>query len=227
MQGESRSRFLVIDVLRGTAVFLMIFFHFFYDLSMFRYVEIDFSRDFFWWGLPRLIVFLFLLAVGLSSPLTHFPEIQWKKVQKRFLKIALSALLISIVTYILFPSAWIYFGTLHCIALVDLFILPLIHYPLLALIIFLGLVIPSVFLNWNIPWFHLTHQSMDYIPLFPWVGFSCLGIFLFHKNFHKFSLPNLMLLRFLQFLGKHAFPIYLTHQIVMYGLIWIFYQKWP
>ena len=122
-----RKRFPLIDQIRGFAIVLMIIFHFFYDLKIFGYNNINFSKDFFWYELPRVIVFLFMLAMGLSMPLIHSEKVNWKKFWPRWIKIALGALVISIYTYFMFKSAWIYFGTLHCIALASLVSLPFIN----------------------------------------------------------------------------------------------------
>ena len=217
-----QKRFPIVDEIRGLAICLMIFFHFSFDLNLFNYAKIDFSNDYFWWLLPRIIVFLFLFTVGLSLGITHQNQIKWKKFWQRFLKIILFALIISSATYILFPEKWIYFGTLHCIALCSLLGLPFLKSPYLCLLIFLGLFLPSIFFDWNIPWFELNHSSLDYISPFPWFGAVTLGIFLFHKKFHHLEPPEKPPLKFLAFLGKNALVIYLFHQPIMFGSLWLF-----
>lgn len=221
-------RFPIIDQIRGMAIVLMVFFHLFYDLNLFHYVDINFSTSSFWWGLPRVIVFLFLLSMGLSLPLVHYPKIKWKKMLRRTGKIGGLALIVSLVTYLLFPKHWIYFGTLHCIAVVGPMALPLLKYPYIALISGLALITPSVLFNLNIPWFVLPHQSMDYIAPFPWVGVVWLGFFAFHKKFHHFSLPQVKIFNFLGFLGKHSLLIYMAHQAILYALVYLFhtFQLW-
>lgn len=217
-----QKRYPIVDEIRGLAIVLMVFFHFSFDLNLFNFVKIDFSNNPFWWLLPRIIVFLFLFSVGLSLAIGHSDRIKWKKFWQRLLKILLFALIISLVTFFTFPDKWIYFGTLHCIALCSLWALPFLRLPSLSLLIFLGLFIPSIFLDWNIPWFDLNRYSLDYISPFPWFGAVTLGIFLFHKNFHYLELPGSPLLKFLGLLGKHALVIYLLHQPIMFGLIWLF-----
>ena len=68
---KGASRYAIIDQIRGVAIVLMVFFHLFFDLKMFGAVSINFSKDPFWYFIPRLIVFLFLIAVGLSLALVH------------------------------------------------------------------------------------------------------------------------------------------------------------
>jgi uncharacterized membrane protein len=217
-----QKRFPIVDEIRGLAIVLMIFFHFSFDLNLFNFVKIDFSNNPFWYLLPRIIVFLFLFSVGLSLGIGHRDQIKWKKFWQRLIKIVLFALIISLSTFLIYPDKWIYFGTLHCIALCSLWALPFLRLPSLCLLIFLGLFIPSIFLDWNIPWFEMDHYSLDYISPFPWFGAVTLGIFLFHKNFHHLTLPVNPIFKFLGFLGRNALIIYLVHQPLMFSLIWLF-----
>ena len=157
----------------------------------------------------------------MSLSITHREKIQWTPFWKRFIKITCFALLISVVTYFLFPDNWIYFGTLHAIALISLMSLPFLKRPYLALIIALALFIPSIFWDKNIPWFELPHASWDYIAPFPWVGASLLGIFAVHKGWHKFSLPENRLVKSLNYLGRHSLFIYLIHQPILFGSVYL------
>jgi uncharacterized membrane protein len=222
MKDQSTRRSSILDQTRGVAVLLMIVFHLFYDLTYFGYTNIDFKADIFWWSLPRLIVFLFLFTVGNSLCLSHLPQIKWSNFSKRWFKIAIFALLISLVTYYVFPSRWIYFGTLHSIAFCSLASLPFLKRPNLSLAIALILFIPSIFFDYNLPWWNLPHQSMDYIAPFPWFGASLLGIFAFAKNYHLLELPNNKATLALTFLGQKAFIIYILHQPALFGLVFLY-----
>lgn len=216
------SRSTLIDAIRGFTIILMIFFHLSFDLTNFGFLSVDIVRDPFWYALPRLIVFLFLFAVGMSLSLAHREKIHWQAFWKRFLKITFFATLISLVTYFMFPDNWIYFGTLHAIALISLASLPFLKRPNLALVIALALFIPSVFWDKNIPWISLPHQSWDYIAPFPWIGACLLGIFAVHKNMHKFTPPDNAFVKYLNYLGKHSLFIYLLHQPILFGSVYLF-----
>lgn len=224
MSHNQFKRFPFIDQVRGLAIVLMVFFHFFYDLDLFNFVDIDFKKNYFWWGLPRVIVFLFLLSVGMSLSLVHVPQINWPKFARRTGLITAYALIISISTYLLFPKRWIYFGTLHCIALCSLMALPFLNKPKLCLLTAFTLLLPSLTLSWSIPWIQLKHYSMDYIPPFPWFGVVCLGAFFTSAQWHALIIPSNPFLRFLEFLGRHPLKIYLLHQPILYGLTMLTYK---
>lgn len=218
---QKRPRYPLLDQIRGFAIVLMIIFHFSYDLAVFGHVQIEFQKDPFWWGFPRLIVFLFLTAVGISLRVVHVPDYRWKPFWKRWFKLALFAVLISFSTYFAFPDRWIYFGTLHSIAVTSLMAIPFVRFPRLSGVLALAFLIPVVFFRWSLPWIELPHKSMDYIPAFPWVGVVFLGIFLHSVNFHKLNLPNIRLLRGLSWMGKHSLLIYMLHQPILYGLVMV------
>lgn len=215
-----KKRYSLIDEIRGLAVVLMIIFHGAYDLNFFGFVSIDFHRDLFWWFLPRLIVFLFLFTMGMSLGLVHKKSIQWQPFAKRFLKISFFALIISVATYFTFPTRWIYFGTLHCIATCSLLALPFVKREKLAGVLALILIIPLAF-KYQYPWVKLPHQSMDYIPAIPWLAATLLGIYAYHLKLHTKELSPNKFTKLLAALGKKSLLIYLLHQPLLFGVVFL------
>jgi uncharacterized membrane protein len=197
----------------------MVFFHLSFDLDYFNFISIDILHHPLWYFLPRLIVFLFFFAVGMSLKIAHQDQIHWKSFGKRQFKLIMFALLISVVTRFLFPENWIYFGTLHCIALISFIGLYFIHRENLALIIALALFIPSIIWNYNIPFFELPIQSFDYISPFPWLGALLIGIYATKMQLHLVKINSNRIIGSLQHLGKHSLIIYLLHQPILFGLI--------
>lgn len=216
-----KQRSQLIDAIRGFTIILMIFFHLNFDLHNFGFWKFDIVHEPFWYALPRVIVFLFLFAVGMSLTLAHREGIKWGNFWKRFAKISVFALIISIVTRIMFPDNWIYFGTLHAIAIISLMSLPFLNKPNLSLGVALLLFIPSVFFDKNLPWIQLPHPSWDYISPFPWVGASLLGIFAVHKGLHQVQLPDNANVKALNYLGVHSLFIYLIHQPILFGCVYL------
>ena len=220
---KDNNRYPLIDQIRGFAVFLMIIFHFSFDLALFGWVDINFQKNLFWWVFPRVIVFLFLFSMGLSTPLSQQERINFKTLKKRLGKLILFAIIISIGTYYMFPTRWIYFGTLHCIAVSSIVILPFRNRPMLSLILGTAILIPSIVFKQHIPWFELPHKSMDYIPLFPWIGIVMRGVFASHKKLHHLKFNSNPFLRFLELQGKHSLNIYILHQPIMYSILYVIY----
>ena len=218
---SKKMRYNSLDFLRGLAVILMIFFHFFYDLDIFGYVDIDFSKDLFWYWLPRLIVFLFMLSMGMSLTLAHKRTLSPKPYTIRLLKVGICAIGISVTTFLMFKNHWVYFGTLHCIFFSTLIITPFIKKPHFSLLMFYFFMMLEV-LNIKIPFYEMDHAAMDYIPIWPWVGHSFLGVFFVHYGIHEVSIPTNSFTKLIFFLGKKALPIYLIHQPIMYGIIWAY-----
>ena len=212
-------RSIFLDALRGFTIVLMIIFHFSFDLDYFGFIDIDIVNDPFWYIFPRVIVFLFLFAVGVSLSLAHKNEIKWKSFGKRLLLIVFWASIISLATYKFFPDNWIYFGTLHAIAVVSVFSLPFLKRPYISLIVAMSLFIPSIIFNLNIPWITLSHTSWDYISPFPWLGASLLGVFAAHKKIYLTELPRNNIVKSLNYMGKHSLLIYLLHQPILFGVL--------
>ena len=229
MTETKKTRLALPDVTRLIAMALMVFYHFSYDLVYFKFLNFDIINHPFWWFLPRLIVFLFLFTAGFSLSIAHKNQFHKKKFFKRLMQIVLSALLISVVTFFLFPDRWIYFGTLHCIALSSLITVYALSYPKTLGTIGLLLFIFSVFFGIDIPWIQLEHSSLDYVELFPWIGASFLGVFAHHQyiktptllKFEEFSIFKAPSFKFFQKISEHSLLVYLIHQPILFGLFFI------
>lgn len=217
-----KKRSLFIDHIRGQAVLWMIIFHAAYDLTLFRVLDFDFSQGFWFW-LPRYIVTSFFICVGASLKIAYQDKIIWPKFWKRFFKIAAGALIISVVTYFLFPKRWVYFGTLHCIAVASLLGLPLVNRPKTSLVLAISILVsmPLLGINFRNLSAMTSIKSMDFIPIYPWFAAVCLGIYLSDKMIKVHYSPELKILKFF---SLNAFIIYLVHQPLLYGLSYLISQ---
>ena len=223
----SNQRDSSLDLMRGIAIIMMIAFHFIYDLNTFGFTEVPLFTH--WIGIVWrcLIVLLFLSAVGISLVYAHSNGIQYKKFIRRLLYLGVAALLVSLGTYIMFPDGWVYFGILHLIWVSSLFALAFIDRPktslVIALIILIGFIFdqPNLGIISNIFESYLPIGSVDYYPLFPWLAFVFIGIFLGHNPYYQkvFTFRS----SWLEVMGKHSLIIYLSHQIVLFGLVGLVY----
>lgn len=213
----------IVDLLRTIAIMLMIFFHLCYDLTLFGHLSIDFFYNPFWFYLPRLIVSLFLISSAASLVFSYQSHFNWPKFFRRFGKIAFCALMVSVVTYFLFPNNWVLFGTLHCIALTSVIAIPFLKSPRLSLILAILSLLLVIVLKIDTQFFSsfFPFKSMDFIPPFPWMGMVWLGIFLSHSPLLNAGFNHPKLNKITYFLSKHSLKIYLVHQPLFFGLIWL------
>ena len=229
-----QNRIAVIDFLRGTAILMMVIFHFLFDLNYLGFVQISLYSGF--WGIfQKITISLFLLLVGISVAISksNRNETYGFHAIKRALFLGAIALLISAVTYLLFPEQWIYLGIIHRIA-VSLALsmpfagkkIPALASGLLVLILPLLLDLRSIgitFLFWL--GFSNPSQSFDFVPLFPWFGLVLIGIFIgnsFLKYLLQFDKFSIVTNKTMAWLGRNSLGIYLLHQPIIYGTLYLF-----
>ncbi|MFV2060950.1 MAG: DUF1624 domain-containing protein [Gammaproteobacteria bacterium] len=232
--------FQIIDVARGSAILLMFIYHFCFDLSYFGYTTFQFNADPFWLNFRTFIVSSFLFIMGISMALATNKSINYKRYLKRLLLIVVYAILVSTSSYLMYPDSMIFFGILHFVAAASILSLIFIRWYWFNLILGISLIIFSAsfkFELFNMPylqWFGLmTHKPIteDYVPLLPWFGVVLTGLFFgklifiestspFSKKCRNWS-SNTQIARILTFGGKHSLHIYILHQPVFIGLLYI------
>lgn len=199
---------------------MMVLFHFFYDLILFDFVDID-QKAWSWKIWPKVIITLFLICMGMNLRLAHGKNIKFKSLIKRSLKLAALAIAISIATYIIFPSNWIYFGILHFVAVASFLSLPFMRVPRVALLLATIIIIPSAIFGYKYPFISLSHLPVDHVPILPWLGCVFIGFFLQSINFHQITIPDYRGKHFVNLLGKYSLEIYVSHQAILFPLIYL------
>ncbi len=227
-------RFWELDFLRGTAIVLMIIFHFLWDLNYFKIIEIELYS-----GLSGLIqltsAFLFLFIVGVVLTINYWSSKNYvKKFLTRGTTIFGTGLIITIVTIVFFPNKFIYFGILHLIGLSIIISILFVNKKKLNLILgMILLLIPKIINLQTIQTqiFFLgtgtIKPTLDYYPLIPWFGIILIGIS-FGNTFYsklnpliKIKKPKNKLISLIELIGKHSLLIYLIHQPIIFGTIYI------
>lgn len=228
-------RVIWVDALRGLAVMLMVGYHFCFDLNYFGVIHQDFNESLFWLSARAVIVSLFLSLVGISLVLAsarrgrHF----WIR-ESRLLSAAIA---VSIGSYLMFPQSFIYFGILHFIlvaSLIGSFLLELYWVNLVMGCAILGFGLNYSNRVFDQPWLQwiglMTHKpyTEDYVPIFPWLGVVLIGIFvgkLFFENLKPgWLLEDAKALQFPALLGRHSLAIYLLHQPILIGTLYLLIQ---
>ena len=221
-------RFVAIDLLRSIAILGMVTYHAAYDLQMFYGWTIDiFSGG--WKVLQIATATLFLLLVGITSSFSG------KHPFKRFVRIGSAALAVSVVTYVIDPETYVRFGILHLIAASAL-LMPLVRRLNMWLVvpgiilIALGNTVASMRTGTSLmlplgirpPGF----VTVDYFPLIPWFGVMLIGYdigYLIYVQRHRDGrrARNSKLLDLAATPGRHSLLLYLIHQPVIIGLLWL------
>lgn len=219
---------------------MMIAYHFCFDLAFFHKLNADFNHEIFWLAARAVIVSLFLLLVGVSLNLAVSHSQFRQHFVRRQLRIGLCALIVSAASYAMFPQTFIYFGILHFIFVASLLgaallraRLPVAAYAILgALALWAGLGMSSpAFDAPALQWIgFMTHKpaTEDYVPLFPWIGVVLLGIaagrWLLARRAATAQTPaggHGAVLRAGAWLGRHSLAIYMLHQPVLLGALYL------
>ncbi|WP_269580703.1 DUF1624 domain-containing protein [Roseibium sp. Sym1] len=238
------TRLAVIDLARGLAVVAMAVYHLSWDLSWFSLVDWPVAQGPGWRLFAGSIAGSFLFLAGVSLDLAHHNGIRWQAFWRRLAMIIAAAAAVSLATYFAFGSSFVRFGILHCIALSSLIALGFVRLPLWSV-----LAASAVFLTlplWGAShafdgevwlWTGLgtpTFGSVDYVPVAPWTGVTLAGLALSRafrvlktwQGLSRFSFSS-RIGRVTRLAGRHSLAIYLLHQPVLYGLVWIAVQASP
>ncbi len=231
-----KKRIWELDVLRGVCILGMVAVHLIYDLQTFFSLPFLVDSQLFaivkqWGGV------LFLLISGICVTLGSHPV-------RRGLIVFACGLLCSAVTAGMYAlhmadkSIIIYFGVLHCLG-VCMLLWPLLkRLPVWALgLVGLGLSVLGLWISGNVlvdfPWLIPLglvpgdFVSSDYFPLLPNLGFFLVGAFLGKTLYRKKETllprvnPGNPVLAFFTLLGKWSLPVYLLHQPVITGLLYL------
>lgn len=233
-------RYWEVDAGRGIALALMIVFHFIFDLNFLGILKIEPYE-----GLPLLLqratISLFLLLVGVSLHISRerMNDKRTAAVAEKFAKRSLFlfavAALITTATYaFLGGKGFVVFGIIHFIALCVLLTPIFLEFKVLNAVAGAGMLASSLF--FQLPqagtplllWLGFTppgFSSVDYVPLYPWLGLVLLGVFagktLYPKGRRAFKIrarqPEGTGL--LSWMGRNSLSIYLAHQPMLFGAL--------
>ena len=231
-----RARIWEIDFLRGLAIILMVGYHLLYDLGDFAGIKtfMGFSTDLSslaWLVAQNFFAGLFVILSGISSTFS-------RNNFHRFVKFGVVALLITAVTCLFDSSSAIFFGIIHCLAVSVLIYAqkkqkrrPATRAIWGGLILLAGFFMPAlrkvlaVKTNWFIPLglFSPSFSSIDYFPLIPWFGIFLIGtalgewLYAQKKSLLRRPLPD----TFINWCGRHSLLIYLIHQPLIIGVLYL------
>jgi uncharacterized membrane protein len=226
-----------IDALRGLAIVAMVAFHAWWDWVYFnggslgpgsRYVS----------G-PIAATFITLLGVSIALDRDRSRATGRSlalRAAQRTLLIAGASALVTLVTRLALPDRFVFFGILHLLAAATLLVALTARLGAVANAVIGAAVLaigwsglldgaaPTIWLSiigWSPP-----QSTVDWYPLAPWSGFAFLGFALGQTLYpggrRRFSIPDwARQTAALRLMGRHSLVVYLTHQLVLFPLIWL------
>jgi uncharacterized membrane protein len=235
-----RPRFAVIDVARGVAIVAMALFHFTWDLGpdFFGFISVNAVTNPALIVAARLIAGSFLFIVGISLVLAHRGGFRSRAYFRRLAIIIGAAALVTVATRLAVPDAYVRFGILHGIAAASLIGLAFLRAPIWAVLLaavaaFAAplLLVGQAFNGAALLWLGLGSYlpaMIDYVPVLPWVGPTLIGIAAtrwalangLDQRFGQWQ-PTSAIARGLALAGRWSLPIYLIHQPILIGLIYL------
>ncbi|AWN38141.1 DUF1624 domain-containing protein [Methylobacterium radiodurans] len=232
----TRGRLAVIDALRGAALAAMAAYHATWDLGYLRLTPENLALSPAGRVAAHLIAGSFLLLVGVGMVLMNGERFRPRPTLLRVSRIGLSALAVTLATWLAFPDSFVFFGVLHCIAVSSLLGLPFLFVPVwvtglaAALVVAAPHLVRAEFLDAPALFFLGLGQGLprtnDYVPLFPWFGIVLAGIALGRLGLPRLARSPLgawrpagRIGRAAGFAGRHSLAIYLVHQPLLLGAL--------
>ncbi len=209
-----------LDSLRATALVMMLVLNFVTDLNHFGIMNTETGDQ--WWWMARIAASLFVGISGVSYFLAHRLEYDFTKTSGRTKRLIFWAFVITIITYIFEPSAYVRFGVLHLLALASIVAFPVARKPEFALGIGLILLIIPLSSNSNLVWLGLSETviAVDYFPLNPWLGIFFIGLALASRIYPEGKpLTEIQWPEKWLWFGRNTLTIYVIHQPILIGLL--------
>jgi uncharacterized membrane protein len=227
-----------IDLARGVALVGMGVYHLSWDLADFRLASptLPFTPEMRLFS--HFVASAFLILVGVSLALAHRRGTNPRAFWRRFAIVAGAAALVTAGSFAFAPSEPITFGILHCIAIASLVAWPFVTAPAWASLAmgFAAIVAPQLGRStlFDPPWLlwlglgQALPNTLDWRPLMPWAGVVFLGLGVARlpgvmkwlcapNRWRSQSAPS----RAICFAGRHSLPVYLLHQPILIGLLWV------
>ncbi len=228
-----------IDELRGLAIWAMIIYHIAFNVIDILALPVPWLRAIMYGKLLGILHPLFVgIFVTLSGICSHFS----RRPILRAAKVLAAAMVVTVVTRVIFPEDTIWFGILHCLGVCMLFAplakklsekVPPIPGFAMGLLLFLvtyhlsdgylgfgnlSVSLPDAWYRGGIltvlGFCDSSFTTYDYAPLLPHIFLFFGGAFLGRIGFA----PGKCHSRFLAFCGRHSLWVYLLHQPIIFGI---------
>ena len=243
----AKTRYGLIDGLRGLALVNMVIYHFCFDIFSVYGLQPRWTLSPAAVVWERFICFSFILVAGASLNFSRRSAV-------RGLIISGAGVLMTVVTLAVLPDFVIWFGVLTCIG-ASVLLAQALRSVLERLSPFVGAAVSLALflLTYNVPngylgcfsarllplpeWLYQNYltaffgfpprgfYSSDYFPLLPWLFLYVCGFFAW-RALEKLDLTRLFKrgVPILDFCGKYSLPIYMLHQPLLMGICFLIFK---
>ena len=225
---SSPPRLAIVDVARGLALCGMVLFHLDWDLAYLHWIGVSPANSPGWMMFGHAVAGTFLFLSGVGLVLARSPP--RAIAVRRLAVVAAVALAITLVTRVIFPQDYIFFGILHCIAVTNLIALPFLRAPLWVVAGAAALAGTAPWLltssGFDGPWWwwlglsRALPRTLDYRPVLPWLALVLLGVGTARvAPALPAWRPRARLPKALSWAGRRSLPIYVAHQPLLLGVL--------
>jgi len=228
----------------------MVIYHLSWDLRYFGFITANVEEGLGWRAFARAIAGSFLLIVGISLVLSTRNGLNLSRFLRRLGIIVAAAAAITAATWLVFPDTFIFFGILHHIAVASVLGLLFLGIPVPIVVaaavlcfaapyFFTGAAFDSPALVW-LGLSSVFPRTNDFVPLFPWFGIVLAGVagarlWLTRSGSvdgrppatGRRDSPGGWASDILLWAGRHSLPIYLLHQPLLFGMVFLAAQIYP
>ncbi len=244
---KNKKRINIIDEIRGLLMILIVVFHLFYSLDVIFKAEAFrgvYASMLSW---QPILPAMFILISGISFQLSRSNV-------KRGLKLLAVACLMTAVLAVFMPGSIIWFGIIHFLAVMNIvfgllqkyvnkipaiagiavcaFLFILTYNVQLGYIGIKGIwsyTLPEVMYSTDLTaplgFYTENFHSSDYSPILPWMFMFIIGTIL--GRYTKY-IPEILVkphIKPLAFIGRHCLIIYLLHQPVIVGILFLIFRQ--
>ncbi len=225
-------RIKILDTIRGISIIAMIVHHIMFDLEFMLDVNIPLFHGVLMDILQFVFIFLFITISGICCNFS-------KSNIKRGLMVFAFGMVITLVTYFFDRDLTVRFGILHFLGIAMILygllekVISKINYKIWLIIFPILYTLSDMILRkvnpveigflFPLGFYDKYFSSGDYFPLLPYIFMfffgGAVGYFIkkgnFPKWFYNFNIP------FFSFVGKYTLWVYLIHQPVLYGIMYV------
>jgi len=235
---KHKSRLWEIDFLRGIAIIAMVIFNSASLFSFFGIINTGIDNTL-WATAAIVIASTFILLSGVSMTLSFKKRKDYTYNILRGAQVLFYGFIVTIVSWFVAGSYAIVFGILHLIGVGKIISSLSVKFEKLNIIFGLAIIAIGIAMqnaistNPLLVWLgirYLGFQTLDYFPLFPWLGVMLIGVALGNmlfpkgKRMIKVEQKPGTLVNFLCIIGRYSLLIYFIHVVIVLGIVFLIHQ---